>query len=61
MKTISLILIIGIVFLLLVVGCAKSNVQPSQSGPYVGGGCGVEGPEDSNKKLINPLYMELKL
>jgi len=60
LKTTKVILLIGLIFLLLLVGCAGSNVwspQPTQSGPYVG--CGVEGVDDSSN--TNPAYYERKL
>ena len=48
------LLIIGIIFLIVIVGCKDTNIQPQyqpQSNPQVGGGgCGVIGV-DSNEDI----------
>lgn len=62
MKTINIILIIGIVLLISMVGC-RADAQPTtaqQQQPYIGGGCGVASI-DSDEDNINQLPVERRL
>ncbi len=60
MKT-KILLMIGLVLLVLLVGCG-TNTQPTntqQSQPFVGGGCGVKSIDSNNEIKELPMWSEL--